>query len=77
MGMMNFGMLLNMLFWILIIGFAIYGVVLLIMKPFEKNKGSDRKSDHVNALDILRERFARGEINEEEYEQKKRVLNKD
>ncbi|MFD2216520.1 SHOCT domain-containing protein [Metabacillus endolithicus] len=74
MGMMNFGMLLNMLIWILIIGFAIYGFVLLIMKPFEKNKDSSGKSNQGNALDILMERFARGEINEEEYEQKRRVL---
>ncbi|PGT84539.1 MULTISPECIES: SHOCT domain-containing protein [Bacillaceae] len=75
MGMMNFGMLLNMLIWILIIGFAIYGFVLLIMKPFEKNKDSSGKNNSQgNALDILMERFARGEIDEEEYEQKKRVL---
>jgi putative membrane protein len=74
MGMMSFGMILNMLFWIVIIGFAIYGFVLLIMKPFEKNKDSGEKGNQGNALDILRERFARGEINEEEFEQKKSVL---
>lgn len=74
MGMMNLGMFLNMLFWIFIIGFAIYGFVLLIMKPFEKNKASGGKSSQGDALDILRERFAKGEINEEEYEQRKSVL---
>ncbi|OXT17192.1 hypothetical protein B9K06_12595 [Bacillus sp. OG2] len=66
--MMNFGMMLTMFFWIVIIGFAIYGFVLLIMKPFEK------KQD--NAYTILRERFARGDINQAEYEEKKELLKK-
>ncbi|KZN94580.1 SHOCT domain-containing protein [Aeribacillus pallidus] len=64
--MMSMGMMLNMLFWIIIIGFAIYGMILLIMKPFEN------KSNH--ALNILKERLARGEIDAEEYEEKKRLL---
>lgn len=42
--MMNIGMMLNMLFWIIIIGFAIYGMILLIMKPFE-NKSNHAKRD--------------------------------
>lgn len=64
--MMGIGMMLNMLFYILIIGFAIYGLIMLIMKPFE-NKTN-------NALSILKERFARGEIDDQEFEDKKRLL---
>lgn len=64
--MMGMGMMLNMLFYIIVIGFAIYGFILLIIKPFE-NKAN-------NALSILKERFARGEIDAEEYEEKKRLL---
>ena len=34
--------------------------------------GQKRKKD--NAMEILRERFARGEISEEEFEQRKKLL---
>lgn len=64
--MMGIGMMLNMLLWIVVIGFAIYGFILLIMKHFE-NKAN-------NALTILKERFARGEIDAEEYNERKRLL---
>ncbi|CAM3686970.1 hypothetical protein GCM10009865_43450 [Aeromicrobium ponti] len=64
--MMGLGMMLNMLFYIIVLGFAIYGFVLLIMKPFE-NKAN-------NALAILKERFAQGEIDAEEFEERKRLL---
>lgn len=65
---MGFGMMFNMFMWIVIIGFSIYGLAMLIMKPFEK------KSD--DALAILRERFARGEIDEVEFQEKKQTLQK-
>ncbi|MEA3321482.1 MAG: SHOCT domain-containing protein [Bacillota bacterium] len=64
--MMGMGMMLNMLFYIVVIGFAIYGVILLIMKPFENKANS--------AQTILKERFARGEIDSEEYKEKLQVL---
>ncbi|WP_026581391.1 SHOCT domain-containing protein [Bacillus sp. J33] len=64
--MMGYGMMLSMLFWIVLIGFAIYGFILLIMKPFE-NKSN-------NAINILKERFARGEIDAVEYNEKKNLL---
>lgn len=64
--MMGYGMMLSMLFWIVLIGFAIYGFILLIIKPFE-NKSN-------NAINILKERFARGEIDAVEYNEKKNLL---
>jgi putative membrane protein len=68
----------SMIFWILIVGLVIYGVLTLIMKPFEKkdgrSSGVDKNED--SALQILRERFARGELTEEEYEQKSALLMK-
>jgi len=64
--MMGIGMMLNMLIWIVLLGFAIYGFILLIMKPFEYKTNS--------ALTILKERFARGEIDVEEYKQRKSLL---
>ncbi|RBP86198.1 putative membrane protein [Cytobacillus firmus] len=64
--MMGLGMMLSMLFWIIVIGFAIYGFIMLIAKPFE-NRNNKPES-------LLKERFARGEISEDEYKEKRRVL---
>lgn len=67
-GMMSFGMILNMILWIAIVGLVIYGVLSLIMKASEKKEDP--------ALQILKERFARGEISEEEFKQKSPFLEK-
>ncbi|WP_407270625.1 SHOCT domain-containing protein [Radiobacillus sp. PE A8.2] len=66
MSMMGGSMILNMIVWIIVLGFLIYGVVLLISKSFDKKEDSPLK--------ILRERFARGEIDDQEFEAKKAVL---
>jgi putative membrane protein len=63
--MMGFGIL-NMVFWIIVVGLVIYGIMLLFMKPF------DKKEDQ--AITILKERFAKGEIDEQEYNERKRFL---
>ncbi|UOR12056.1 SHOCT domain-containing protein [Halobacillus amylolyticus] len=56
----------SMILWIIIIGFIIYGVIQLITKSFE------RKEDP--SMQILKERYAKGEISEQEYEEKKNTL---
>lgn len=56
-----------LLFWVLLIG----GLVWLFV-TLSRNQNSGRSS--VSALDVLKERYARGEINREEFEQKKRDL---
>lgn len=71
MSMMN-GSMLYMIFWIIVIGFVIYGAMLLVMKPFEKKESQAKEKD--SSLRILRERFARGEIEEKEFEERKTVL---
>lgn len=38
MSMMGGDMVLNMILWIIVLGLVIYGIVLLISKPFEKKK---------------------------------------
>ncbi|HXZ45076.1 MAG TPA: SHOCT domain-containing protein [archaeon] len=59
-------MLMVLLFWALVIVAIVLGVRWLVGQP----KGSQPDS----ALEILRQRYARGEINREEFEQKKRDL---
>ncbi len=54
-----------LLFWTLII----VGIVLLVRFIWDRTNG--RTTD---ALSILQERFARGEINREEYEERRRAL---
>lgn len=71
MSMMN-GSMFSMFFWIIVIGFLIYGTMLLVMKPFEKKESQAQEKD--SSLRILRERFARGEIEEKEFEKRKTVL---
>ena len=67
MSMMGAGMFWMMLFWIVAIGLVIYAILLLITKVFSKKQEDP-------AIGILRERFARGEINQEEFEEKKATL---
>ena len=69
-GIMSFWMILNILFWILFI----VGFIVLIFWIFNKTKGSWLKSEEESALDILKKRYARGEINKEEFEERKRDL---
>jgi putative membrane protein len=66
-GAWGFGMMFMMvLFWAL----GIVGIVLLIR--WLMSQGRDTRTD--SALEILRQRYARGEINKEEFEVKKRDL---
>ncbi|MFD1736730.1 SHOCT domain-containing protein [Bacillus salitolerans] len=65
---MGLGMMLNLLFWIVVVGLSIYGFLILIMKPFERRKDT--------SIIILKERFARGEIEKDEYEEKVGILSK-
>ena len=57
-----------LLFWILVLVVA----YLLIKKLLEQNKTHD--GEEKSALDIAKERYAKGEITEEEFEEMKRRL---
>ncbi|MBI3015770.1 MAG: SHOCT domain-containing protein [Candidatus Tectomicrobia bacterium] len=73
-GGMGFGGgLLGFLFMILFWGVLIAGVVLAVRWLTEKSRsGEGRQED--SALEILKKRYARGEIGKEEFEEKKKDL---
>ena len=60
--------------WIAVLGLIIWGIVALV-----RGAGQPRGTDTVSgqpdsALEVLKKRYARGEINKEEYEEKKKDL---
>lgn len=67
---MGIGMIGMAVFWILILVL----IVVLIGRLLSSAGGHDKRHSKT-ALDILRERYAAGEIQREEYEQKKRDIN--
>lgn len=69
MGWGWFGFPMMLLFW----GVLIFAVILLVR--VWSNDGR-RSSSRVDPIDILKERYARGEISVEEYEERKRNLEK-
>ena len=75
MNMMGGGMILNMIIWIIVLGLIIYGIVLLLTKQGRtKGNSSTFENQEDPAMEILKERFARGEIDEEEFEKRKEFL---
>jgi len=60
------------IFGIVILGLVIWGIVALTRGLSRGDSGPAGQSD--SALEILKRRYARGEINKEEYEAKKRDL---
>ncbi len=80
LGMMGSGMMSNMMG--MLMGFSPFGGIVMLLLPgalvgvglilliiWLARQGSRSESDGTRALDILRERYARGELNQEQYEQ--------
>jgi putative membrane protein len=61
-----------MLVWLLILVAVVLGVIWFIRQG--ASRGSGVETTHDRALDTLRERYARGEISHEEFEEKRRDL---
>ncbi|WP_273852594.1 SHOCT domain-containing protein [Guptibacillus spartinae] len=56
-------------FFGILIAIAIIAIIVWMMKP-------EKKSSDLNSLDTLKERLARGEISEEEYDRLKKKIAK-
>lgn len=63
----GFGMIAMLVWWF----FGIAGLAALIHWAVEHGQGSGKDKD---ALEVLRERYAKGEIGREEYKEKKKDL---
>jgi putative membrane protein len=61
--------LMHVLWWVLVIA----GIVAVIRWLVDGGRRG-RPADENRALDILKERFARGEIDKDEYEERRRIL---
>jgi len=62
------GMELMSLVWIVILGLITWAVVAAVRRPAESTGSAN------SAMNVLQRRYARGEINKEEYENKKKDL---
>ena len=71
-GMGGFGMIFMMVFWVL----AIVGLVFLIKWLIQSTRGQKEKidGDSSSAIDILKKRYAGGEIDKAEFETRKSAL---
>ncbi len=71
-GFGGFGMVFMLLFWLGIVGLAIW--FLSSVFPRTGSRSADDHHSSPSALDVLKERYARGEISKAEYEEMRRVL---
>ena len=72
-GMGWFGGIFMIIFWILIIVGLVFFIKWLVQST-KGHPGGGGISSSSRALDILKERYARGEINKQEFEEKKKDL---
>lgn len=62
------------LFMILVLA-AIIAATVLLVRRVSQTTGNPSGDNRTSALDILKERFAKGEIDKNEFEECRRVLN--
>ena len=65
---------LGMLVWLLLLAAVVAGLILLLQALFGRGTQEPKKRDSSGALTVLNERFARGEIDHDEFEERRSVL---
>jgi len=70
----SWGIGISMLFMLLVGVLTIVGIVFVVKWVLDQTTTRQRETSEDSALDILKKRYARGEINREEYEEKKKDL---
>lgn len=60
--------------WGWIFGLIILAIIIWLVIRVINQNSSQKQTDNRSALDILKERYARGEISKEEYEEKKKNI---
>lgn len=70
----GYGMIFGTIFMILLLAVVIAVAVLLVRWLGGLGQSDASRPSRPAALDILKERYARGEIDKEEYEERRRVL---
>ena len=77
-GFGGFGMLFSFLFWIIIAGFVVWALAQALSRSSAPHGGSDISSIATSqsdfTLEILKQRFAKGEITREEFESMRQEL---
>jgi putative membrane protein len=68
------GMFFGPLFMLLLVALAVGLIVMLFRRGGDSMPQGRPQTPGATALDILKERFARGEIDQQEYESRRRVL---
>lgn len=71
-GLWGIGWIFMIVFW----GVVIWAIIALVRHFSGKESDWQNKSKGDEAIRILNERYAKGEISKEEYEERKSVLNK-
>jgi len=63
--------------WVMLLGMAVFwgGLILAIGYTIRASRPRDARSDGHHAIQILEERFARGEIDHDEFDGRRRMLN--
>ncbi len=65
------GMWFGWIFWLIIIGIIVW----LLINQSKRNRNQDQVKPHIETpIDILKKRYAKGEINKEQFDQMKKDL---
>lgn len=69
------GIILMILFWVAVV-LVLVAAIRWLMEGHREVSGSSGDGGHRTPLEILEERFARGEIEREEFEERRRLLSR-